>query len=244
MDRHGKKSPKEKLRSTRDVSHAGQVGQTVAKALAAEGAVLAIWATHAKQSDARAAEPRQGGARVLSLAASLTDEVQVRRLIADVVNEFQRIDILINLAGGLTRYKPAVEHGLDDWHAEIDNNLLSAFLTSREVFPHMAKTGGGSIINFSRAGGPQANMVAYNCAKAGVDALTRTLALEGRDIGIRVNAIAPGLVDTESNIAVMKPEDLKRWTKRDDIASAVVFLASPAAAGVTGQVLPVTGWGL
>ena len=226
------------------VSHAGQVGQTVANALAAEGAALAICARTQSNVDARAAELRQSGARALPLAVSLTDEVQVRRLIADVVNEFQRIDILVNLAGGLTRYKPAVEHGLDDWNAEIDNNLLSAFLASREVFPHMAKTGGGSIINFSRAGGPQANMVAYNCAKAGVDALTRTLALEGRDIGIRVNAIAPGLVDTESNIAAMKPKDLKRWTKRDDIASAVVFLASPAAAGVTGQVLPVTGWGI
>ena len=191
------KSLEGKVALVTGVSHAGQVGQTVAKALAAEGAVLAICARTQSNVDARAAELRQGGARVLSLAASLTDEVQVRRLIADVVNEFQRIDILINLAGGLTRYKPAVEHGLDDWHAEIDNNLLSAFLTSREVFPHMAKTGGGSIINFSRAGGPQANMVAYNCAKAGVDALTRTLALEGRDIGIRVNAIAPGLVDTE-----------------------------------------------
>jgi len=226
------------------VSHAGQVGQTVAKALAAEGAALAICARTQSNVDARAAELRQSGARVMSLAVSLTDEAEVRRLIADVVNEFQRIDILINLAGGLTRYKPAVEHGLEDWRAEVDNNLLSAFLASREVFPHMAKAGGGSIINFSRAGGPQANMVAYNCAKAGVDALTRTLALEGRDIGIRVNAIAPGLVDTESNVAAMKPKDLKRWTKRDDIASAVLFLASPAAAGVTGQVLPVTGWGL
>lgn len=226
------------------VSHAGQVGQAVAKALAAEGAALAICARTQSNVEARAAELRQSGARVLSLAASLTDEVQVRRLIANVVNEFQRIDILINLAGGLTRYKPAVEHSLEDWRAEVDNNLLSAFLASREVFPRMAKAGGGSIINFSRAGGPQANMVAYNCAKSGVEALTRTLALEGRDFGIRVNAIAPGLVNTDSNIAAMKPKDLKHWTKRDDIASAVVFLASPAAAGVTGQVLPVAGWGI
>jgi NAD(P)-dependent dehydrogenase (short-subunit alcohol dehydrogenase family) len=238
------KSLEGKIALVTGVSQAGQVGQAVAKALATEGAALAICSRTLSNVEARAAELRQGGARVLPLAASLTDEVQVRRLIADVVNEFQRIDILVNLAGGLTRYKAAVEHSLEDWHAEIGNNLLSAFLTSREVFPVMDKAGGGSIINFARAGGPQANMIAYNCAKAGVSALTRTLALEGRDTGIRVNAIAPGLVDTESNIAAMKPEDLKLWTKRDDIASAVVFLASPAAAGVTGQILPVTGWGI
>jgi NAD(P)-dependent dehydrogenase (short-subunit alcohol dehydrogenase family) len=226
------------------VSRAGQVGESVAKALAANGATLAICARTQSNVDARAEELRQGGARVLSLAASLTDETEIKSLITNILNEFQHIDGLINLAGGLTRYKPAAEHSLEDWRAEIDNNLLSAFLTSREIIPHMAKAGGGAIINFSRAGGPQANMVAYNCAKAGLEALTRTLALEGRDVGIRVNAIAPGLVDTESNIAAMKPKDLKLWTKREDIASAVVFLASPAAAGITGQVLPVTGWGL
>ncbi|MGI9403766.1 MAG: SDR family NAD(P)-dependent oxidoreductase, partial [Hyphomicrobium sp.] len=194
--------------------------------------------------DARAAELRQAGGRVLALAADLTDESQVQRLIDGTLREYNRIDILVNLAGGLTRYKPAIEHGLDDWTSELNNNLLSAFLTSRAVFPHMQKAGSGTIVNFARSGLPQANMVAYNCAKAGIEALTRTFALEGRDSGIRVNAVAPGLVDTASNINAMKPKDLKRWAKRDEIAEAVVFLASPAAAGVTGQVLAVTGWGL
>jgi NAD(P)-dependent dehydrogenase (short-subunit alcohol dehydrogenase family) len=115
---------------------------------------------------------------------------------------------------------------------------------SRAAFPHLQEAGDGVIINFARAGQPQANMVSYNCAKAGIEALTRTLALEGRDLGIRVNAIAPGLVDTASNIAAMKPKDLKRWTKRGDIAETVLFLASPAAKGITGQTLAVTGWGL
>ena len=173
------------------------------------------------------------------MAGSLTDEDQVRRLIDDTVGEYGRIDILVNLAGGLSRYKPAIEHSLDDWHVEVDNNLLSAFLTSRAAFPLLQAAGNGVIINFARAGQPQANMVAYNCAKAGIEALTRTLALEGRDLGIRVNAIAPGLVDTASNIAAMKPKDLKRWTKREDIAETVVFLASPTAAGITGQVVAV-----
>lgn len=226
------------------VSGDGQVGQAVAKALAESGAALAICARTQGKLEARAQELRQTGARVLAVPGSLTDEAQVKRLIDGAMKEYGRIDILVNLAGGLTRYKSAIEHSLDDWRAEVDNNLLSAFLTSRAAFPHLQAAGGGAIINFARAGLAQANMVAYNCAKAGIEALTRTFALEGRDVGIRVNAIAPGLVDTASNIAAMKPKDLKRWAKRDDIADAVVFLASPAAGGITGQVVAVTGWGL
>lgn len=226
------------------VSHDGQVGQAVAKVLAEKGAALAICARTQSNVEARAQELRQAGARVLALAANLTDESRVNQLIERALSEYRKIDILVNLAGGLTRYKPAVEHSLDDWNHELGNNLLSAFLTSRAVFPHMRDAGGGVIINFARAGLSQANMVAYNCAKAGIEALTRTLALEGRDFGIRVNAIAPGLVDTASNIAAMKPKDMKRWAKRQDIAEAVAFLASDAAAGITGQMIPVTGWGL
>jgi NAD(P)-dependent dehydrogenase (short-subunit alcohol dehydrogenase family) len=226
------------------VSGDGQVGQAVAKALAANGAALAICARSKDKVEARANELRDAGARVLALPGSLTDEAQVQRVIDGAMKEYGRIDILVNLAGGLTRYKSAVEFSLEDWRAEVDNNLLSAFLMSRAAFPHLQAAGGGAIVNFARAGLAQANMVAYNCAKAGIEALTRTFALEGRDLGIRVNAIAPGLVDTASNIAAMKPKDMKRWAKRDDIAEAVVFLASPEAAGITGQVVAVTGWGL
>jgi NAD(P)-dependent dehydrogenase (short-subunit alcohol dehydrogenase family) len=226
------------------VSHDGQVGQAVAKALAERGAALAICAREQANVEARAAELRNAGARVIAMAGSLTDESAVARLIDGTLKEYKKIDILVNLAGGLTRYKPAIEHSLDDWTSELNNNLLSAFLTSRAVFPHMRTAGGGVIVNFARSGQPQANMVAYNCAKAGIEALTRTFALEGRDAGIRVNAVAPGLVDTASNVAAMKPKDLSRWAKRDDIAATVAFLASPAAAGITGQVIAVTGWGI
>jgi NAD(P)-dependent dehydrogenase (short-subunit alcohol dehydrogenase family) len=226
------------------VSHAGQVGQAVAKDLAAQGAALVICARTQANVEARATELREEGARVHAVAASLTEEPDVLRLIDETLAAYSRIDILVNLAGGLTLYKPAVEFSLQDWNRELNNNLLSAFLVSRAAFPHMANAGSGSIVNFARAGLSQANMVAYNCAKAGVEALTRTFALEGRDAGIRVNAVAPGLVDTESNIAAMKPKDMKRWAKRDDIAEAVVFLASPASEGITGQVIAVTGWGI
>ena len=171
-------SLKGKVAIVTGVSHDGQVGQAVAKALADRGAALAICARSQANVEARAAELRQAGTKVFAFAGSLTDEAQVAKLIEGTAVEFGRIDILVNLAGGLTRYKPAVEHTLEDWTSEVNNNLLSAFLTSRAAFPHMKAAGGGSIINFSRAGQPQANMVAYNCAKAGIDALTRTFALD------------------------------------------------------------------
>ncbi|HSH78980.1 MAG TPA: SDR family oxidoreductase [Herpetosiphonaceae bacterium] len=130
---------------------------------------------------------------------------------------------------------------LDMWTRELNNNLLSAFLCSREVLGQMQTQGGGSIICFTRAGQPREKMVAYNCAKAGVEALVRTLAYEGRTLNIRANAIGPGIVETRSNVESMKPEDTSRWAKREEIAEAVVFLASDAASGITGQVLAVPG---
>lgn len=226
------------------VSGEGQVGFAVAKAMAAEGASLGISARNRSNVEARAEELRADGARVLALPADLTREDEVSGIINCMIQDYGRIDILVNLAGGLGVYKPAEEHSIEDWQQEMSKNLLSAFLCSRAVLPRMREAGSGSIINFARAGSPQANMVAYNCAKAGIVALTHTFALEGRDAHIRVNAVAPGLVDTESNVAAMKPKDLERWTTRTDIAQATVFLASDAAAGITGQTLAVTGWGI
>jgi len=226
------------------VSHEGQVGQAVAKALAAQGASLAICARSRENVVARAAELKAEGANVIPVVGSLTEEADVKRLVGETVSALGRIDIVVNLAGGLSIYKPSAEVTVEEWTREVNNNVLSAFLVTREAFPHMAKSGGGSIINFARAGHAQANMLPYNVAKAGVIALTRTFALEGKDAHIRVNAVAPGLVDTASNVAMMKPKDTSKWAKRDEIADVVVFLASEQSLGVTGQIVDVTGWGL
>ena len=226
------------------VSHDGQVGQAVAKALAAQGASLVVCARSKDDVVARAAELKAESANVIPVVASLTDEADVKRLVNETVSAFGRIDVVVNLAGGLTIYKPSTEVSVEEWTREVNNNVLSAFLVTREAFPHIGKAGGGSVINFARAGNAQANMLPYNVAKAGVVALTRTYALEGKEAKIRVNAVAPGLVDTASNVNMMKPKDTSKWAKRDEIADVVVFLASPASLGVTGQVLDVTGWGL
>jgi len=225
------------------VSGDGQIGQALAQAFAKEGAKLVLVARRAEKLTARADEVKALGAEVLAVPADLTNEAEVNRVVQQARDKFGRVDILVNLAGGLTKYKAATEHTLEDWTSEMNNNLLSAFLCSRAVFEPMKAGGGGRIINFARAGDPQAKMVAYNCAKAGVVALTRTFALEGRKHNIGVNAVAPGLVDTKSNVKAMqpKPEDLPRWPKREEIAAMVVFLASDEASGVTGQVVEVPG---
>ncbi|MDH4981142.1 SDR family NAD(P)-dependent oxidoreductase [Hyphomicrobium sp. D-2] len=225
------------------VSNEGQVGQAVARALAARGASLAICARTEANVVARAAELKAEGANVIPVVASLTDEAQVKRLVDETLSALGRIDIVVNIAGGLSVYKPSAEVEVNEWTREVNNNVLSAFLVTRAAFPHMAKSGGGSIINFARAGNAQANMLPYNVAKAGVVALTRTFALEGKDAHIRVNAVAPGLVDTGSNVAMMQPKDTSNWAKRDEIADAVAFLSGDQSIGITGQVLEVTGWG-
>ncbi len=228
------------------VSHAGQMGFALAQAFAREGAELAISARSEERVNARAEELRKQGATVLPIAADLTNEEGAKTLIQETVGAYERIDILVNLAGGLTKYGPSDELSLVDWQSELNNNLLSTFLCIRAVWPLMRSQGSGKILNFSRAGGIEgssANMVAYNCAKAGVDALTTTFAKEGKGLNIFVNAIGPGLLITESNLDSMKPSEedkKKRWVSLDKIAEAAIFLVSSASDGVSGVLLPVT----
>src|SRR5579863_4028745 len=208
------------------VSHAGQAGFALATAFAIEGAKLAISARSAERVNARARELREqvSGAEVLAVATDLTTEAGVQELVRDTMAAYGRIDILVNLAGGLTKFIPSDELSVADWDAELNNNLRTTFLCTRAVWPIMKSQGGGKVLNFSRAGGVDGSspkMLAYNCAKAGVDALTRTFAREGKTIGISVNAIGPGLLITQSNIESMKPsaEDLrKKWVSLDQIA--------------------------
>ncbi len=114
----------------------------------------------------------------------------------------------------------------------------------------MKRQGGGKILNFSRAGGVHSSgpmMLAYNCAKAGIDALTYTFARAGKDLGIAVNAIGPGLIVTQSNVESMKPtpEEIRaKWVSMEHIVEAAIFLVSPVGDGVNGVVLPVQGKGI
>ncbi len=230
------------------VSGEGQAGFAIAEAFAREGADIAICSRTKSRVEQRAQEIRDRveNAMVLPIAADLTTEEGAKDLIQEALGTFERIDILVNLAGGLTKYGPSSELSLADWDNELNNNLRSVFLCTRAVWSAMNKQGGGKIINFSRAGGVEAssaNMAAYNSAKAGVDALTYTFAKEGARAGIYVNAIGPGLLITTSNIESMKPseeEKSKKWVGLDKIVEVAIFLASSASDGVNGVIIPVT----
>ncbi len=227
-------------------SQEGQVGEAILEALAREGADLVIAARTQANIDKMADKVRALGRRALAVATDCTQEDQVQNLVQQTLTEFGKIDILVNVAGGLTKYGPMAEMNVDDWDYEYNINLKSAFVCSKAALEPMMKAQSGKIIFFSSASGlrAQANMAAYNCAKAGIVALTRTLALETRKDGIYANAIAPGLVVTESNIKAMQPKDLSKWVRREDVAQAVVFLASEESNGITGQVIPVLGTGI
>ncbi|MDQ6643071.1 MAG: SDR family oxidoreductase [Chloroflexota bacterium] len=232
------------------VSHTGQAGFALASAFAHEGATLAICARNAERVNARAQELAATGVQVLPVVADLTTEGGAQALIQETLNAYGKINILVNLAGGLTKYMPSHELSLADWDAELNNNLRSTFLCIRAVWPVMKRQSGGKVLNFSRAGGVQNSspmMAAYNCAKAGVDALTVTFAKEGKSSGIYVNALGPGLIITQSNIESMKPsaEDLgKKWVSREDIAEAAIFLVSSNSDCVNGVILPVQAKGI
>lgn len=218
--------------------------------------VLHYWAdpdgANAKDAEALAAELTGGatesGQRVLKVAADIREAAEVERLMAEAKGAFGGIDVLVNNAG-ILKDRTMKKMTLDEWHAVIQTNLTGVF--------HGCKYGaevlrdGGRIVNIASVAGlvgfpGQAN---YAAAKAGVIGMTRSIAKELAKRGITVNAVAPGVVETQM-MADIRPEmraeyvkqiPLGRFAQPADIANAVLFLASADSGYITGQVLPITG---
>ncbi len=221
----------------------GQVGYALASAFLEQGARVAI--TDVRDDvETLARELGQDG-EVIGIAADLTDAAGAERVVSAVQERFGRLDVLVNAAGGLTVIKPIGETSIDEWEREVQRNARTAFLMSRAALP-LLRASRGAIVNFASpaATNAVAKLGAYSAAKAGVAALTRALALEERVHGVRVNAIAPGMIDTEQNRGSVEDPDAVRWVTREEVASVVLFLASSAASGITGEVVAVVGEGV
>jgi NAD(P)-dependent dehydrogenase (short-subunit alcohol dehydrogenase family) len=220
----------------------GQLGFAIARAFADRGARVAV--TGRGEEVEGVAQELGGGVAVV---ADLTRPEEVDRVVDAVRQRWARLDVLVNVAGGLRTMKPVAETSWDEWRDEADANVTTAFAMTRAALP-LLRESGGAVVNFASPAGARAmaGLGAYSAAKAGVISLTRALALEEGRNGVRVNAVAPGLVDTESNLASAGGDGgaegaAARMVSREDVASVVLFLASDAAAGVNGEVIQVLG---
>ena len=178
-----------------------------------------------------------------AMPADLTDADAARQLVAGVLSRFQKLDALIHVMGGFAGGQPIQETDDATWDRMMNLNLRAAFNTLRAVIPAMRQAGRGRIVAIgSRAGvEPAANIGAYNASKAGLVALVRTAALENRDLGITANVILPGTMNTEANRKADAGADQSKWIDPRRVAGLTVFLASDAAAQITGAAIPVYG---
>jgi NAD(P)-dependent dehydrogenase (short-subunit alcohol dehydrogenase family) len=216
---------------------AGQLGFAIARRFLSAGASVVVTGL-GDDIEAVAAE-LGSGERVAAVRADLTDEAQVLAVLQTARDRFGRLDSVINTAGGLTLIKPVAETSAVEWEREIRRNAGTALLMSRAALPLLRETR-GAIVNFASPAGARAvaNMGAYSAGKAAVIALTRALALEEKAHGVRVNAIAPGMMDTGQN--VQSAADDAEFVNRDDVASVALFLAGPDSHGITGETIHVT----
>ncbi len=234
------------------VTGAGRgIGHAIAVRLAGEGARVASVSRTEANAQKTADEINQAGAGTAkAYAVDVADHAAVQRVGASILEEFGRVDILINNAG-VTRDGLSIRMSPEDWDTVIDTNLKGAFNFAQSVMRSMVKQRSGCIINISSVIGliGNAGQANYAASKAGLIGLTKSLARELASRGITVNAIAPGLIETDMT-SVLSEElrknilgkiPLGNFGTPDDIASAVAFLASVEAKYITGQVLAVDG---
>jgi NAD(P)-dependent dehydrogenase (short-subunit alcohol dehydrogenase family) len=228
------------------------IGAATARALAAAGADVVLGARSADALDALARAIGDSGGRAHAVPTDVTDAASVAHLVDEAVAAFGRLDIAFNnAAGGGHPPTPLAEVPVDAFDSALATSLRSVFLSMRYEIPAMLTSGGGSIVNMSSTAGlhPVAGLAGYVASKWGVIGLTRTAALDYARQGIRVNAVAPGPILTETlqrageqaTQLAAASVPVGRIGRAEEVAAAVVWLCSPGAAFMTGATIPIDG---
>jgi 2-dehydro-3-deoxy-D-gluconate 5-dehydrogenase len=229
------------------------IGLAMAHGLARAGAAVAIAGRTADKNAAALRELETYGVKTTALQVDVRNPAACQSLVAETVDRFGQLHILVNNAGTNIRKAPEL-YSLEEWRELLDTNLTSAFITSQAVYPQMKRAGGGKILNLgsmlSIFGAPFA--APYGASKGGVVQLTKALATAWAKDHIQVNAVLPGWIDTpltrgaRADIPglherVLARTPAGRWGVPQDLAGVAVFLASPASDFITGVAIPVDG---
>lgn len=229
------------------------IGRCIAETFAAAGASVTVTDRDLQAAETVAKGISDSGGRAISMACDVTQESDLEASVNRTLEEFGKLTILINNAGG-GGPKP-FEMPMTDMRFAYELNLFSLFRLCQLAAPEMEKAGGGAILNISSMSGENKNqrMASYGSSKAAVNHLTRNIAFDLGPKNIRVNAIAPGATLTQALSKVLNPEieekmlahtPLKRLGKPEDMANAALFLCSPASNWISGQILTVSGGGV
>ena len=226
------------------------IGRAIAEVLAEAGADIAVVDLDVSRALETVTTITKSGRRSLAVKANVAEWADVKGMVDQVVAELGRIDILVNNAG-ITRDGLLLRMKEEDWNLVLDVNLKGTFHGTKAVLPVLMKQRGGAIVNIASVVGVMGNagQANYAASKAAVIGLTKAVAREYASRGVTVNAVAPGFIDTamthglagEARAALIKQIPLGRLGTPDEVAHAVRFLVSPAAAYITGHVLHVNG---
>ena len=227
------------------------IGASIAKHLAAEGAAVVVnYASSREGADRVVAEITGKGGRAVAVQGDVSRQDDIRRLFAETKKAFGRLDVLVNNAG-VYEFAPLEGITAENFNKQFGLNVLGLILTTQEAVKHFGD--GGSVVNISSVVGKLAlpGATVYSATKAAVDSITRTLSAELGPKKIRVNAVNPGMVETEGNYTAKEGSDFRKGVEEktplgrigqvDDIAPAVVYFASDDSKWVTGETLYIAG---
>jgi NAD(P)-dependent dehydrogenase (short-subunit alcohol dehydrogenase family) len=229
------------------------IGRATALAFAKEGATVVVSGRREAEGEALEVKLRGLGAEAAFILADVRHEDDVRNLVEQTVGRFGRLDVAVNNAGTKGKPGPLTEQTSDSYAGMFDTNVLGTLLSLKHELRVMQPQGSGSIINISSTMGERgaATLALYTASKHAVEGLTKSAALEAAPFSVRVNAVAPGPTETamldrltgtpDKKAAFYASVPLKRGAKPEEIADAIVFLASDKASFITGQIIRING---